>query len=176
MKPVSARTRDGGTFPCVSPTFASPCTISSSSGRFFFARQCRQFNFVVSVFDRVYILSITWQLNGRRFMLFSHPFALIQVKVPAGVEAGNKLRVKGEGDAGAKGGPVGDLYVFLNVKGDPMFKRTGKDIYSERKVRPARRVRNLPCACCRAAGKREKFRERSRSKALFIGVGFRWSR
>lgn len=54
--------------------------------------------------------------------------------MPAGVDDGNKLRVKGEGDAGAKGGPVGDLYVFLNVKSDPKFKRTGKDIYSEQKV------------------------------------------
>jgi len=54
--------------------------------------------------------------------------------VPAGVDDGNKLRVKGEGDAGAKGGPVGDLYVFLNVKSDPKFKRQGKDIYSEQKV------------------------------------------
>lgn len=50
------------------------------------------------------------------------------------MENGNKLRVKGEGDAGAKGGPVGDLYVFLSVKGHPLFKRTGKDIYSEKKV------------------------------------------
>ena len=58
--------------------------------------------------------------------------------MPAGVEDGNKLRVKAEGDAGAKGGPVGDLYVFLSVKGDPLFKRTGKDIYSEKKVRVAR--------------------------------------
>lgn len=54
--------------------------------------------------------------------------------MPAGVDDGNKLRVKNEGDAGAKGGPVGDLYVFLNVKSDPKFKRTGKDIYSEQKV------------------------------------------
>lgn len=54
--------------------------------------------------------------------------------MPAGVDDGNKLRVKAEGDAGAKGGPVGDLYVFLNVKSDPKYKRTGKDIYSEQKV------------------------------------------
>eukprot|EP00752_Nemacystus_decipiens_P004293 g3922.t1 len=58
----------------------------------------------------------------------------VKVKVPAGVDDGNKLRVKGEGDAGAKGGPVGDLYVFLNVKSDPKFKRQGKDIYSEQKI------------------------------------------
>lgn len=55
--------------------------------------------------------------------------------MPPGVEDGNKLRVKGEGDAGAKGGPVGDLYVFLGVKTHPVFKRGGKDIYSEKTVR-----------------------------------------
>lgn len=62
-----------------------------------------------------------------------------QVKVPAGVEDGNKLRVKGEGDAGPKGGPTGDLYVFLGVKNHPYFKRSGKDIYTEKTVRPDRR-------------------------------------
>lgn len=60
---------------------------------------------------------------------------LSQVKIPPGVEDGNKLRVKGEGDAGMKGGPAGDLYVFLSVKNHPTFKRTGKDIYSDRTVR-----------------------------------------
>lgn len=58
--------------------------------------------------------------------------------MPPGVEDGNKLRVKGEGDAGAKGGPVGDLYVFLSVKSHPVFKRGGKDIYSDRSVRDMR--------------------------------------
>lgn len=62
--------------------------------------------------------------------------------MPAGVEPGNKLRVKGEGDAGAKGGPVGDLYVFLGVKSHPKFKRAGKDIYSDNTVR---RESLLPC-------------------------------
>ncbi|CAN0042524.1 unnamed protein product, partial [Discosporangium mesarthrocarpum] len=58
----------------------------------------------------------------------------VKVKVPAGVEDGNKLRVKGEGDAGRRGGPQGDLYVFLNVKSHPGFKRTGKDIYSSKTI------------------------------------------
>lgn len=55
----------------------------------------------------------------------------VKVKVPCGVEAGNRLRVRGEGDAGRKGGPAGDLYVFVNVKKDPDFKREGMDVYSE---------------------------------------------
>eukprot|EP00638_Chattonella_subsalsa_P008264 CAMPEP_0117750092 /NCGR_PEP_ID=MMETSP0947-20121206/10147_1 /TAXON_ID=44440 /ORGANISM="Chattonella subsalsa, Strain CCMP2191" /LENGTH=368 /DNA_ID=CAMNT_0005568163 /DNA_START=294 /DNA_END=1400 /DNA_ORIENTATION=+ len=55
----------------------------------------------------------------------------VKVKVPCGVENNNRLRVRGEGDAGAKGGPAGDLYVFLTVKPDSDFKREGMDIYSE---------------------------------------------
>jgi len=53
------------------------------------------------------------------------------VNIPCGVDTGNKLRVPGEGDAGSKGGPVGDLYIFLNVKHDCNFKRDGVNIYSE---------------------------------------------
>jgi molecular chaperone DnaJ len=55
----------------------------------------------------------------------------IKVTIPAGVEDGNKLRVRGEGDAGPKGGPAGDLYIFLRVKPDPNFRREGPEIYSD---------------------------------------------
>jgi len=55
----------------------------------------------------------------------------VSVNIPCGVDTGNKLRVAGEGDAGSKGGPVGDLYIFLNVKHDCNFKRDGVNIYSE---------------------------------------------
>lgn len=58
----------------------------------------------------------------------------IQVTVPAGVEDGNKLRVRGEGDAGPNGGPPGDLYIFLKVKADRKFKREGPEIYSDASV------------------------------------------
>ena len=47
------------------------------------------------------------------------------------MEDGNKLRVRGEGDAGAKGAPAGDLYIFLKVKKDTRFRREGPEIYSE---------------------------------------------
>lgn len=80
-----------------------------------------------------------------------HPLLSLrcQVKVPAGVEDGNKLRVKGEGDAGAKGGPVGDLYVFLGVKSHPKFKRNGKDIYSDQTVTIYFRRRVFFCSRCK---------------------------
>ncbi|GAX12611.1 molecular chaperone DnaJ [Fistulifera solaris] len=58
----------------------------------------------------------------------------IKVTVPPGVENGNKLRVRGEGDAGPNGGPAGDLYIFLKVKDDPVFRREGPEIYSEAKI------------------------------------------
>ncbi len=58
----------------------------------------------------------------------------IKVTIPAGVENGNKLRVRGEGDAGPNGGPAGDLYIFLRVKDSPDFRREGPEIYSEANV------------------------------------------
>lgn len=58
----------------------------------------------------------------------------IKVTIPAGVEDGNKLRVRGEGDAGPKGGPPGDLYIFLKVKEDRNFRREGPEVYSDTSV------------------------------------------
>ena len=55
----------------------------------------------------------------------------VKISIPAGVEDGNKLRVRGEGDAGPKGGPAGDLYIFLKVKPDTRFRREGPEIYSD---------------------------------------------
>merc|ERR1719444_280814 len=55
----------------------------------------------------------------------------IKVTIPPGVEDGNKLRVRGEGDAGPSGGPAGDLYIFLKVKPDPKFRREGPEVYSD---------------------------------------------
>jgi len=58
----------------------------------------------------------------------------IKVTIPAGVEDGNKLRVRGEGDAGPNGGPAGDLYIFLKVKADRNFRREGPEVYSDASV------------------------------------------
>ncbi len=58
----------------------------------------------------------------------------IKVTIPPGVENGNKLRVRGEGDAGPNGGPAGDLYIFLRVKEDKKFRREGPEIYSDASI------------------------------------------
>lgn len=52
----------------------------------------------------------------------------IKVKVPAGVDTGSRLRVAGEGEAGFRGGPPGDLYVVIRVKPHEIFERRGNDI------------------------------------------------
>jgi len=55
----------------------------------------------------------------------------LRINIPAGVDTGTKLRVSGEGNAGLKGGPSGDLYVFIKVKKDSKLRREGINIYSE---------------------------------------------
>jgi len=55
----------------------------------------------------------------------------LRINIPAGVDTGTKLRVSGEGNAGLKGGPPGDLYVFIKVKKDSKLKRDGVTIFSE---------------------------------------------
>ena len=55
----------------------------------------------------------------------------LKVKIPAGVDNGSRLRVSGEGEAGAKGGPSGDLYVYLYVKPHKFFERDGTTVLCE---------------------------------------------
>jgi molecular chaperone DnaJ len=51
------------------------------------------------------------------------------VKIPAGVDDGSRIRIPGSGEAGARGGPPGDLYVYLTVTPHARFKRDGQDLY-----------------------------------------------
>jgi molecular chaperone DnaJ len=50
---------------------------------------------------------------------------VLDVKIPAGVDDGNRIRLSGEGEAGARGAPAGDLYIFLHVKRHQIFEREG---------------------------------------------------
>jgi molecular chaperone DnaJ len=53
----------------------------------------------------------------------------LTVRVPAGVDDGSRIRITGNGEAGIRGGPAGDLYVYLSVAPHPLFKRDGLDTY-----------------------------------------------
>ncbi|HMF07495.1 MAG TPA: molecular chaperone DnaJ [Thermoanaerobaculia bacterium] len=52
----------------------------------------------------------------------------LEIRIPAGVETGSRLRLTGEGDAGPRGGPAGDLYVVLTVQADEVFEREEDDV------------------------------------------------
>ena len=54
----------------------------------------------------------------------------IEVKIPAGVETGSRLRLQAEGESGAYGGPPGDLYVVIHVAEHEQFERQGNNLYS----------------------------------------------
>ncbi len=53
----------------------------------------------------------------------------LAVSIPPGVEDGTRIRLAGEGEAGSRGGPTGDLYIFLSVKPHEFFQRDGADIF-----------------------------------------------
>ncbi len=55
----------------------------------------------------------------------------IRLRIPAGVDTGSRLRSSGNGEAGVRGGPAGDLYVILHVKPHPIFQRDGDDLLCE---------------------------------------------
>ena len=62
----------------------------------------------------------TLTLNGKN----------IRITIPAGVEDGQKIRLKGHGAPGSNGGPNGDLYITFVIEEDPEFKRLGNDLYT----------------------------------------------
>ena len=59
----------------------------------------------------------------------------LSVNIPAGVEDGTRIRLAGEGEAGVRGGPAGDLYLFLSVKPHPVFQRDGADLFCRVPIR-----------------------------------------
>jgi len=68
------------------------------------------------------------QCNGRGTQLnYRH----LNVKIPAGVDSGNQIRLAGEGEIGERGGPPGNLYVVINVKPHRHFQRVDDDIHLE---------------------------------------------
>jgi molecular chaperone DnaJ len=63
--------------------------------------------------------------HGRKRVQTTHQ---LKVKVPAGIDNGMRIRLVGEGDAGSRGGPAGNLYVFVHVEEHPYFQRREDDI------------------------------------------------
>jgi curved DNA-binding protein len=78
-------------------------------------------NVEISLEEAFHGATLTFQKNGKH----------IEVKVPPGVKTGSRVRVAGEGGAGAGSGPKGDLYLVVNVRPHPRFKRDGDDLSLE---------------------------------------------
>jgi molecular chaperone DnaJ len=55
----------------------------------------------------------------------------LKVKIPAGIDTGDRMRVSGEGEVGERGGPAGDLYVVTHIKEHAVFQRDGRDLHCE---------------------------------------------
>ena len=53
----------------------------------------------------------------------------LSVNIPAGVETGTRIRLSGEGEAGMRGGPTGDLYIFIETRDHPIFQRDGVNLF-----------------------------------------------
>jgi molecular chaperone DnaJ len=58
----------------------------------------------------------------------------LQISIPAGIEDGQRIRLSGEGDPGAKNGPKGDLYIFVSVKEHDLFERDGQTLFARTPV------------------------------------------
>ncbi|MCW5712621.1 molecular chaperone DnaJ, partial [Shinella sp.] len=58
-----------------------------------------------------------------------HQEKTLSVNIPAGVDEGTRIRLAGEGEAGLRGAPAGDLYIFLSIRPHPLFKRDGVNLH-----------------------------------------------
>ncbi len=105
------------------PTCGGRGQVLSSRGIFSIAQTCPHCQGAGRILDRP---CKACRGNGRR----ERP-SRIKLRIPAGVDAGSRLRSAGNGEAGWRGGPAGDLYVVLHVKPHEIFQRDGDDLLCE---------------------------------------------
>lgn len=112
-----------GTSSSVCPTCRGQGSVRYSQGFFNVSRECSTCGGTGSVI-REYCSSCKGEGNIKAEKL-------LMVKIPAGVSHGTRLKLAGEGDAGENGGPCGDLFVVINIKPHPIFKREDYDVIYE---------------------------------------------
>lgn len=114
-----------GCAPGTSPQTCSRCggrgQVTQSSGFFSISTTCPQCNGRGSI-----ITTPCKNCSGSGRVITTKT---VQLKIPAGVETGSRLRLRGEGGEGEYGGPSGDLYVFIEVEPHEFFERKDDDIY-----------------------------------------------
>lgn len=105
------------------PTCGGRGQVISSRGIFSIAQTCPQCQGAGRILDKPCKIC---RGNGRR-----ERTSKIKLRIPAGVDTGSRLRSAGNGEAGFRGGPPGDLYVILHVKPHEIFQRDGDDLLCE---------------------------------------------
>lgn len=122
---LCASCRGSGCAQGASPEICSRCQgrgqVTQSSGFFSIATTCPQCRGAGKV-----IMSPCRECSGVGKVKVAKT---VQLRIPAGVETGSRLRMRGEGEEGEHGGPSGDLYVFIEVEEHDVFERNGNDIY-----------------------------------------------
>lgn len=112
-----------GTSPRVCPTCRGTGQVSFQQGFFSVSRTCNQCRGQGSIISDP---CTTCSGVGRVRKLHT-----LSVKIPAGVDSGSRLKLRGEGEIGLSGGSPGDLYVVIQVEPHPLFVRDGQDIICE---------------------------------------------
>ena len=112
---------DGGAEPVVCVTCAGAGKVRSQQGFFTIERTCPACGGHGQVIDKP---CAACGGSGRR-----REEKTLAVNIPPGVDDGTRIRLADEGEAGLRGAPPGDLYIFLNIRGHPLFERDGADIF-----------------------------------------------
>ncbi|GIU84688.1 MAG: chaperone protein DnaJ 1 [Acidimicrobiales bacterium] len=112
-----------GTVPKACPTCGGRGVVSENQGFFSFSHPCQ----TCAGSGRV-IEEPCPECNGRGVVLARRE---VKVRIPPGVDDGQRIRVRGKGGPGRNGGPDGDLYVRVRVDPDPVFSRSGRDLVVE---------------------------------------------
>jgi molecular chaperone DnaJ len=110
-----------GSKPKTCPSCAGQGSVRSASGFFTVERTC------VACQGRGQVISDPCpDCNGQGRVTRERT---LSINIPQGVEDGTRIRLAGEGEAGLRGGPAGDLYIFLSIKPHEFFQRDGADLF-----------------------------------------------
>ena len=109
-----------GTAPAACPVCGGRGVVSENQGLFSFSQPCQA---CAGTGTRIETPCSTCQGAGVEYAARE-----VKVRIPAGVEDGQRIRVKGRGGAGRGGGPAGNLYVVVHVGRHPIFGRRGRDL------------------------------------------------
>ncbi len=112
---------EGGAHPQTCPTCAGHGRVRAQQGFFTIERTCPTCS------GRGQILKEPCKVCGGQGVVRKE--RSLSVSIPPGVETGTRIRLAGEGEAGLRGGPPGDLYIFIEVEPHEIFERDGLDLY-----------------------------------------------